>query len=300
MYDKITAWIDRAVIGEERFEALSWHANERGWFSLGSFNFKCLPNTIKCTGSVNKCHLGHNLKALTFVEVCEVIDDLCNWIQVDPSEIRVTTIEFGATFAINNPPSRYLELLGELSRTKRLPIAKGQTLQTIVYQTSYYKHIFYDKGEEAGIDENLLRFELRYYKNIHTQLLGKGGSIWLSTLRDADFYRKLQSIYIKTFTMIKKLGELNASTSTKVKGVKDAKDMLLAQLLESDPTIIGRFVEDLKRKRIYNDPKYYSRLKKELNDALKLYGGTTNENPDLIAELTHLVEQEIKRCSPLE
>ncbi len=300
MYDCITAYIDRSVIGLERFEALGSHANEKGWFSVGSINFKCLPTTIRCTGSLNKYHSGHNLKALTFVEVCEVINDLCDWVEIDPTEIRVTRLEFGATFAINNPPSRYLELLGDMPRAKRLPTAKGQMLQTIVYQTSFYRHSFYDKGAESDINENLLRFELRFYKQIYKQIMGKNGSLWLSTLRDAAFYRKLQSIYLKKLKMIKKLGEFNASTSISIKGSKSAKDMLLAQLMGGDPTVIERYIEELKRNKTYKDPKYYSRLKKELNDILKLYGGTTNKNPELIAELTLKVEQEIERCSPLE
>ncbi|MFI3306115.1 MAG: hypothetical protein R3Y68_06345 [Rikenellaceae bacterium] len=301
MYDKVTLWIDRAVIGVERFERLKWFADGKNWFRAESIYLRFTEHSIRCTGSLAKWFEGSNLNALTHAEAVEVIDDFCRLLDLDPSEVRVSGVEFGGTYEVSQPPSRYLELLGELPRAKRLSVAKGAELQTLNYQstaqTPTFCHTLYDKGAEMNIEGNLLRFELRYRKKM-AQTLGVKGGVWLSTLREGWFFRKLQERSMAILKQIKKMGQIDNAPET-IKGVKDGYEMLFGQLLGGDPTIIERHIKSLKRLRVYKYPKEYSLLKSKLNKAVERWGRQQGDNPQLITEFVDLVEREMERCKPL-
>lgn len=279
---------------------MRWFADGKNWFRAESIYFRFTEHSIRCTGSLAKWFEGNNLNALTHAEAVAVIDDFCTLFDLDPSEVRVSGLEFGGTYQVSQPPARYLELLGDLPRAKRLPTAKGEELQTLNYQSTgrepTYCHTFYDKGAEMNIKENLLRFELRYRKKM-AQTLGVKGGVWLSTLKEEWFFSKLQERSITLLKRIKKMGQIENSPET-IKGVKDGCEMLFGQLLSSDPTIIERHIRDLKRKGVYKYAKDYSLLKSKLNKCVERWGRARGDSPQLIEELANLVEQEMERCKP--
>ena len=50
-----------------------------------------------------------------------------------------------------------------------------------------------------------------------------------------------------------------------IKSVKDARDVLMSKLLnKAGEGVVEDFIRDLKEASVFKDPKYYSRLKKEL------------------------------------
>ncbi len=302
MYDKVTIWIDRWVVGDAEFERLKWYDLGNGRFKVESISFKIRKDTISGVGSLTKWREGHNLQAITYAEAVAIIDDLCHgWLQIDPSNVRVSGLEFGATFEVSQHPSNYLDLLGELPKSKRSPITSNGVLQTLYFSSTAQKptfyHKFYDKGAEAEKEGNFIRYELGYKTKL-AQMLGVKGGVWLSTLQDAEFFRKLQNLYTSKFMSTKKMGQINNNPEN-IKGVTDGYNMLFGNLLGQDPTLIERHIADLKEKEAYKDPKYYTRLKSKLSETQAKWGREVGNNPDLMAELTEKIESENRRCEPL-
>lgn len=77
----------------------------------------------------------------------------------------------------------------------------------------------------------------------------------------------------------------------KIKYVKDARDVLMSKLLnKAGEGVVEDFIRDLKEASVFKDPKYYSRLKKELQGIATKSDFT--EDDDLIKEL----DDEVKNC----
>ncbi len=302
MYDKVTAWIDRYIIGSERFEELRGLDDGRGWQIWGSMHLSFYENTIKCTGSLNKWRDGQNIVALTFAEVAEVVSDFCNSLGVQPSEVRVSGLEFGATMHVSQHPARYMELLGEASRKKRLPTLSGRELQTVYYMSEGEKKlscfVFYDKGVESKRCENLLRFEIRYHKQLSQQLYRRSGKIWLSTLCEVEFFDLLREQYIKKYEQVKKMGQTNTTECDKLT-VSEGYDMIMGQLLCRDSDFAERIIAQLKRNGQMRHPKNYSELKGRINKTLQRWGAPADDAPQLLDELRTLIDGEVERCRPL-
>lgn len=76
-----------------------------------------------------------------------------------------------------------------------------------------------------------------------------------------------------------------------IKTVSDAVDVFMARLInQSDQTQIGGFLEELKEAGVFADRKYYSRLKKKLQEIANKADITVSD--ELIKEL----DDEIKNC----
>jgi hypothetical protein len=160
----------------------------------------------------------------------------------------------------------------------------------LYYNNHQRQIIFYDKIKEAtakGVAipdvwdncSNLLRYEMRVTKRLNEQL---NADTTAAILFDEAFYYSIVQRWYSEFKSIQKI----KNTSFMVDNIttpKEAQTALFAYLLQQGgQSIITEFLAELKAKNVFEDRKYYSRVKSDLN---KILAAPKGDKSDLIKEL---------------
>lgn len=157
--------------------------------------------------------------------------------------------------------------------------------------------IFYNKLKEAtakGVvipdiykHENLLRYEIRHKGRLSKQF--NLPEVTAETLYNEQFYMKLIDIWVNEYLNIEKLNRLTITNMEHIKTPKDAEDMIFGVLLNKcGQGEIENIIADMKARKVYPDPKYYSRLKKKLT--VLANKPEISEHSELIAELNNNIK----------
>lgn len=283
MYDKIKLWMPRTSETpditpylnsvEERADKETGECYTVG--NMDGMSVYVRANGISVIGSLPKFINGENITTIDIHGARAAIQSLSDRLTLPMVDARVTGLEFGRVFVMENEVRRYLDRLGGTSRMNYLRCNENTLYYRARGKTPIKEYAFYDKGAEArekGMiipmeleEANLLRYEIRYKGRLCQQL--KEPAITAATLIEERFYRKLVEIYRETYSMITKTKQLKTDIMSNISTVKDACNVFFATLIsESSPTRIDNFVEDLKKRRIFEGTKrgYYSYVKKEL------------------------------------
>ena len=310
MYDKIKLWIDRAVIGghfpiiapvlEDAKEQTDLATGETRTFgSVGGLKVSIYTGGISIIGSLPKFIYGNNVCSFDRHSTQRAIEKLSDIFHLKITDADVTGIEFGTNFLMKHKVTDYLSKLGEMPRLSRYHFEPS---------TLYYKgrgkntpkvFAFYDKLSEAeakGMDypsgvsgENLLRYEMRLTGRLKTQL--GIADLQASTLYDRTFYRKLVKLYQNSYYSISKNVQLKDNAMSEIKTVSDAINTLMARLLsQTDKAQIVAFLDELRAAQVFNDSKYYTRLKNKINEI------ATKSDFVVTDELIRELDNDIKNC----
>ena len=310
MYDKIKLWIDRAVIGrhfpiiapvlEDAKEQTDLATGETRTFgSVGGLKVSIYTGGISIIGSLPKFIYGNNVCLFDRHSTQRAIEKLSDIFHLKITDADVTGIEFGTNFLMKHKVTDYLSKLGEMPRLSRYHFEPS---------TLYYKgrgkntpkvFAFYDKLSEAeakGMDypsgvsgENLLRYEMRLTGRLKTQL--GVADLQASTLYDRTFYRKLVKLYQNSYYSISKNVQLKDNAMSEIKTVSDAINTLMARLLsQTDKAQIVAFLDELRAAQVFNDSKYYTRLKNKINEI------ATKSDFVVTDELIRELDNDIKNC----
>lgn len=300
MYDRVKFWIDAGTAGATAYENVMQRLNlNRTYDKYRAENivFTKLPNSIAVNGSFTKFLQGDNLNTINRTDTECVVNALCDICKCDIKTSRVSQFEYGATYTMNDDVSKYLDLLDAAPYTKRIEGARTVAgAETLKYQATNkrktFEHHLYNKGAEMGIEGNYLRYEVRYLRDIARQLKYRGG-IMLETLYDPTFYNSIQGRYYDFYNSIKKLNPMTVNPDN-IKTVKGAVMALFSELLNnSDPNKIGQYLDTLKERKVFSDPKYYTRLKQQLHEVLQSYDKTAE--CDLLNELEVKIKVQSER-----
>ena len=287
MYDKIKLWIDRAVIGrnfpiiapvlEEAKEQTDLATGETRTFgSVGGLKVSIYTGGISIMGSLPKFIYGNNVCSFDRHSTQRAIEKLSDIFHINIADADVTGIEFGTNFPMKHKVTDYLSKLGEMPRLSRYHFEPS---------TLYYKgrgkntpkvFAFYDKLSEAeakGMDypsgvsgENLLRYEMRRTGRLKTQ-------------------------YQNSYYSISKNVQLKDNAMSEIKTVSDAINTLMARLLsQTDKAQIVAFLDELRAAQVFNDSKYYTRLKNKINEI------ATKSDFVVTDELIRELDNDIKNC----
>ena len=310
MYDKVKLWIDRAVIGghfpiiapvlEDAKEQTDLATGETRTFgSVGGLKVSIYTGGISIIGSLPKFIYGNNVCSFDRHSTQRAIEKLSDIFHINIADADVTGIEFGTNFSMKHKVTDYLSKLGEMPRLSRYHFEPS---------TLYYKgrgkntpkvFAFYDKLSEAeakGMDypsgvsgENLLRYEMRLTGRLKTQL--GIADLQASTLYDRTFYRKLVKLYQNSYYSISKNVQLKDNAMSEIKTVSDAINTLMARLLsQTDKAQIVAFLDELRAAQVFNDSKYYTRLKNKINEI------ATKSDFVVTDELIRELDNDIKNC----
>ncbi len=295
MYDKIKICIDARAVGKSDMESICdrFYLQEVGDANyISNLCIKRHTNSISITGSFTKFMYGDNLHTIGIAETEAIVETLSEISGCDISNARVVQLEFGTNFYLQEPISNYLKLLDASPTAIRVEGAKNdKRLETLYYyskgKNTRFKHRFYDKGAEMGINGNILRYELNYTKRIATELKIVGG-ITLSTLHNINFYSYMLKRYCEFYCAITKKRDMKIAPNS-IKKVSDGYEAFVSMLINNtSPNCIEEFIDKLKSDGVYKDPKYYTRLKNKLKKASQCE--MTTSTKQLIEELDMRVE----------
>lgn len=312
MYDKVKFFVDRSIIGSQytnitnhlekaKVETDQTTGETRTKGTMNGLSIGVLGGGVFVEGSLPKYHYGSNIYPLDREGTKECIEMIGDTLGINMSGADVVGIEFGTTFMMQYKVSAYLAKLGEMSRLQRYNFNAD---------TLYYKgsgkvqprvYTFYDKLADCKAkhlpyptdfeDKNLLRYEMRFKGRLAYQL--GVPEVKASTLYDRQFYRELVRRYQDSYFSISKINELNPNAMKEIKNVSDAFNIFVARLLsqtEQPQRQIDTFINEIKAAGVFEDKKYYTRLKDKLNEIV------TKDNITISNELIKELDDAIKNC----
>lgn len=304
MYDSISFWIDRYLVDNYNLSTIatclngtSEHQSDRGYYISGSLNnlkINGFESGVSVKGSLAKFHLNDNLHTLTRSATQEAIEHLSDGLGLPMEKAKVTSVDLATHFIMKYPPNNYYSFLGDKKYYKRLQASTD----TLYYNTTPKQLIFYDKSLEATAknvnippiykNANLLRYEMRHKGRLNKQF--NMPEFTGATLYNDKFYMDIINRWVKEYMNIQKIQRFTIQNIDNMKTPSDVIEMIFGMLLlKSGQNEIDFILTDLKAKRAFTDPKYYSRVKSKLKDIMSKPGIT--EKSDLIKELDQNVKQ---------
>ena len=312
MYDKVKFFVDRSIIGSQytnitnhlekaKVETDQTTGETRTKGTINGLGGGVFGGGVFIEGSLPKYHYGSNIYPLDREGTKECIEMIGDTLGINMSGADVVGIVFGTTFMMQYKVSAYLAKLGEMSRLQRYNFNAD---------TLYYKgsgkvqprvYTFYDKLADCKAkhlpypidfeDKNLLRYEMRLKGRLAYQL--GVPEVKASTLYDRQFYRELVRRYQDSYFSISKINELNPNAMKEIKNVSDAFNIFVARLLsqtEQPQSQIDTFINEIRAAGVFEDKKYYTRLKDKLNEIV------TKDNITISNELIKELDDAIKNC----
>jgi hypothetical protein len=296
MFDTVNCRIDGVdVSGGNPFEILPYLSDVTEWQNE-KFGYSCSGKVagydvhvnkmgMYMSGSLAKSYLdGDNVGQMTRRSTQNAVEKLSDLLHTDVGLAKVTRADLAAVFPTKRPPSDYFSYLGNKTYFKRLQAAPD----TLYYKNHQMEICFYDKAKEqkelpALLDGNAFRYELRFTRRVDKQLKSE---VTAKLLHDERFYMSLVFQWRDEFLSISKNKEQNFMTDNIVT-VKDAENALFAYALQQlGQSAIDNFLNEKKKKNVYSDRKYYTRLKTSLN---KIYEVPRGQKSELIKELENNV-----------
>jgi hypothetical protein len=308
MYDSVNFWLDRAMVrGDplaiaQYLDSATEHNGERGYTVTGKAGdyFVLLTDSgISLKGSLPKFLLPSNIHTLNRSGAREAITKLSDTLHLPIERAKVTRVDVSNVIPVKRPVSDYYQCMGNKPHSQRLQA----TADTLYYNTKKKQHIFYNKIAEAkakgmmipaGFDgANLLRVEVRFTQRLPVQF--ERIEIIGATLYDEQFYTDIVNRWGGEYFSITKLKGNSFMDTTKIKTPKDGANALFSYLLQgAGNDLINSFIADLRAKKTFDDPKYYSRVKDELNRLTK--ATTLAEQNELIKELDQSIREVMMNC----
>lgn len=283
MYDTVNSYERNEARGlsllasfGKHLDNVSEHFNASGetWISGSLKNYKVSVSdkSYHLKGSLPKFYLNDNFKVLGRSETeraIEKISDLLHW---NISKGKVTRLDIGQNFILNNPPEHYLKYLGQSKYFTRLE-QKG----SLYYTNSQRVLCFYNKLAELRKkrvnipsefrNSNILRYELRFTQRLTRQL--NQPEITIKDLYSDRFYIDMINRWVKEFETIDKINDMrNDITGLKQAKPKDLKDLLAAERIKEIGLnkVLKMIDEELKQSKAFARPEYYTRAKQLIRD----------------------------------
>lgn len=275
MYDRLKCWINCADFGRDTVESILKHLHLTKYNTKTNIRnllvrYRYSSCSISIEGSFTKFYFGNNIQTINRIQFKEVVSILSNELMCDISKAKVTQLEFGANFILKNKVSEYIPLFGSCHKADRIIQAmRGSEIRTLLYQSRAklptFRHIIYDKGAECGLDDNILRIELRYMREICKLLnVSRANKMTLKLLYDQNFYNSMVKRYYNFFNSIKMKNIINISTKISTLSPKDAKGLLLAILMNDNPDRVEEFLVMIKANGLIPNKQDRLRFKKSL------------------------------------
>lgn len=193
MIDSITLKIEPPLLPNEVIREIKTAAGVK-------FNSKCRNMDLITTndytilkGSLPKFMHGSNVRTLSYEEVAATIQELSNHLGRDISNALILGVDWSTTIMTENKPKVYYSILGETHPFQRVPFKNS-----LYFNTSAKKLLFYDKGKEARVSGNLLRNEVRWSNlkklGLHLNDLAKPEVFTRFTRQWLDVYQSINKI----------------------------------------------------------------------------------------------------------
>lgn len=156
--------------------------------------------------------MGDNLHTLNIENIKNGIHRLSDTLHLPMDQAKVSRLDLGQNFIVQQPVENYLSHLGILSRAERLCQSYG-----LYYNKTNVQLIFYDKLEEYKQsndkipeqynDKYMLRYELRLLHRLSSLL--KVSEVTTGLLCNKDFYVNLVRLWYNYYKAIQKINDID-------------------------------------------------------------------------------------------
>lgn len=302
MYDTVNTYLsieevasDDLLASLSNLEDVTEHLKDgRVHYSGRLKNMKVnVSNTgLSLKGSLAKYHLDDNIQTLTRGDTVAAIERLSDDLQLPMSRAKVTRIDFAHNLLMKYEPLTYYQYLGDSQHYQRLLQPKS-----LYYNNQQRVKLFYDKLVEVKrqkmsipdimAGQNVLRFELRFVSRLPKQF--KQQKVKAGHLTDEKFYMALVNRWILEYQNIKKynISNLNYELMNSPKDFWMQGNLHWIKLIGQDTAL--RLVDEMKARKVFDHPKYYHRLKEQINDICSQPDVT--ETSELIKELDAKIQR---------
>lgn len=266
------------------------HINQDGtvYFSGQTLGMKTSVsiNGLSLTGSLCKSYLNDNFQTLTRQCTQRAIEQLSDIIHISLNGAKVSRVDIGQNFIVNEAPEKYYYFLGNSKHFERL-----EQPHSISFQQGLKTKLFYNKVEEAKskkqklpeIFENrhVLRYELRFMSRLPKQF--NKAIITAQDLYNEAFYIDMLQRWIDEYNMIQKHKLL--TPKTEIMTNKEATDYFLAMLIEMQGQNNALEMANHLKDRFTN-PREFKRFKAKINGLKDL-----TQESELIKELSNKINR---------
>lgn len=296
MYDFVKIWMPTSKsIKYKKLDKINQFANtstaEISTFSkLKNLKISERKHSLQISGSLPYYYLGNNVQTLRRNDTKLAIEKLQDDLELKLNNANVYRIDFASNFIMNHPYKNYFDLLIDAPYT-----FKGFVDDTIYFQNDQRKMVFYGKINEM-IDkkipvperflehkETMLRYELRYIKNIKDQLKQ---NVKVTDLYDSNFFNRMVVKWKENYQSIIKQQKINMD-SKKFKTSKDFMNFLAFNFIsEKGIDEILNLIGANSSK--FNSTVEVSRTKRKIKDMIK------DKNCTIPNELIEELDEKVK------
>jgi hypothetical protein len=304
MYDTLHLWLPAESIVdadfirkiESRLINVTMHSKKDGTCYLTDkiLGMSCLISDkgISLKGSICKSYFNNNLQTLTRLETKKAVENLEDALHLSFQDAKIGRIDFAHNLSMDYEPEIYYPYLGLCKLYKRDSINN-----TIYYNGRTRTKVFYNKISEvknskqkiskAFLYANLLRFELRFKSRLSNQF--NMAKVVAKDLYNETFFKEMVYRWANEYHKINKVGNFNFDLKN-MKQPKDFFSQLLSQkLFELGQPKLLEMVNELKARKSFEHPEYYSRLKKDIEKLLSPNAQT--QTSKLILELDKKIDE---------
>lgn len=255
--------------------------------NIANFRLNLSQQGLTLQGSLTKLKQGYNYYNTNFTEISEAIGILQDTLSLDLSTAKLNRMDIAYNSFTEHKPREYYPLLSNSPYFTDIT----RLSHSITYKNSLKEKQFYDKIEEGRKNykkgdtnarlpqdlngKNILRFEMRYLKEITKQFKKE---INLSNLQDKDFFRKL---VISLKQEYYKINKLNADNMRNNLTASELNAWMFNYLIE-EAGGISKLQEGLKMLKGRSTAKELNRAKTQM---FNLVQKKNNETHHLIKEL---------------
>ena len=244
---------------------------------------------ISVKGSLCKYFYGNNIDTLNLTNTREALNQISADLSIDIHKASVSRIDFSTNIVTDFTPTIYYPYLGQLSRFERY-----EQPNSIYYNQQAKRLLFYDKIEEAKnkgmtipkqhIGDNLLRYELVLNKGISRYL--KYNGLYALDLGSEELFKKLLHLWYSYYQQIQKHSKKLNPMEDKIINPSTFKNEMYNALVRKNPDEFYKMVAELKAKKKFKHPEYYSRINAEIRKIQK----TQVVDNELMDELNKKIE----------
>ena len=301
MYDTINMYYNILDNPAPSIEKLFEHCNNKSEhynvkndssYAQGDLkNMKVTLNeaSISVKGSLCKYFYGNNIDTLNLTNTREALNQISADLSIDIHKASVSRIDFSTNIVTDFTPTIYYPYLGQLSRFERY-----EQPNSIYYNQQAKRLLFYDKIEEAKnkgmtipkqhIGDNLLRYELVLNKGISRYL--KYNGLYALDLGSEELFKKLLHLWYSYYQQIQKHSKKLNPMEDKIINPSTFKNEMYNALVRKNPDEFYKMVAELKAKKKFKHPEYYSRINAEIRKIQK----TQVVDNELMDELNKKIE----------
>jgi len=297
MYDTVNLWLPSDKAGSfdvskifQSLSAITEHIKADGQVCASGYlrNYKVniLSQGVSLKGSLAKYFLPDNFHTLTRSDSIRAFEMMADELCLPIHKANVSRIDFAQNFLMNYKPEVYYTILGDCQHYNREPHTKS-----LYYTNGLRQKLFYNKlaeGKTKGMrlpdiwnGQNVLRYEMRFKSRLPKQF--NRAEITASNLSDEKFYMIIFDKWLSEYESINKLNTINFNLSD-MNSPKDfwkQINLMAVNIIGQDK--IMQEIENLRHKKAFDKPEYYSRLKKEIKELCKSPKMTSTS--DLVIEL---------------